>query len=128
VSLYNALNPVAMFTCCLSTPPAQIYFPMHQYMIEGRQFTTTCVVQQNSVPEPQKVLFQRGSLVVNNNSSGVTISSHTNGTHLFTTMTVASATRSDAGELKCVVVSASSENYFQSSIIHFSVGECLLNF
>lgn len=94
---------------------------MHQYMIEGRQFKTTCVVQRNSVPEPQMVLFQKGSLVVNS-GSGVTISSHTNGTHLFATMTVASAARSDAGELKCVAVT-SSENNSQSSIIHFSVGE-----
>ena len=99
-------------------------------MIKGYQFRTTCMVQRNSVPDAELVLFQRGSLVVNS-GNGVTINFHNDANHLIVTMIVASATRSNAGELNCIAVKSFQDLNpiaSQSSIIHFSVGECLLNF
>jgi len=99
-------------------------------MINELKFSTTCTVQRNSVPGAELVLFQRGSLVVDS-SSGVLVNSDSDATQLTVTMTVVSATRRDAGELKCIAVRSRTDLTplaVQISTIHFSMGECLLNF
>ena len=118
---------VCIFTAAHSVPfPGKIsHYPLFHYVMEGRDFNTTCVVTLNRDGVKADISFILDSTKLSN-SSNTTIISTRDGDRVIGTLVIRNAVLSNTQRLTCIASSVVSREFTsinQASVIHSYKGK-----